>query len=242
MDYIWSFMDREKLAGKVRKAIDTYKMIEDGDRIALGISGGKDSLSLLYALGDLRRYYPHNFDLFAITVDLGYEGFDTSGIKDLCEQLNVDYYVVKTDIKSMIVNDGCSLCSHLRKGALHDKALELGCNKIAYAHNLDDVVETVMLSLIYEGRFNTFSPVTNLEGSGLILIRPFVMVTQAEAIGFKNKYNLPVVTNPCGFDKNSKRDYVRKLLSTINKEAPGVNRRIMTAVMDGTLKDWMTIS
>ena len=138
----------------------------------------------------------------------------------------------------MIEEEGCSLCSRLRKGALCDKVKELGCNKIAYAHNMDDVVETMMLSLIYEGRFSTFYPVTDLENIGIKLIRPFVFVTQAEAVGFRNKYELPVVANSCPFDRASERAYVRNLLDEMNRHTPGVKKRMMTAICDGTLSNW----
>lgn len=213
-------------------------MIEDGDKLALGVSGGKDSLALLYALAGLRNFYPQKFTLVAITVDLGYDGFDLAPIVQLCKELDVEYHIVKTDINTKIVNEGCSLCAKLRRGALTNKAVELGCNRIAYAHNMDDVVETMMLSLIYEGRFSVFYPVTDYEDNGIKLIRPFVFVTNAEAIGFKNKYDLPVVTNPCPFDKTSERAYVRELIDGINKHTSGVRQRLMTAITDGTLEHW----
>lgn len=231
-------MKLQQLYSKVRQAVDTYKMIEEGDKIALGISGGKDSLSLLYGLAGLRKFYPQKFEIIAITVDLGYEGFELGPIKKLCEELGVEYHIVKTEINQLISEEGCSLCSRLRRGALNNKALELGCNKIAYAHNMDDVVETMMLSLIYEGRFSTFYPVTVYEDTGLKLIRPFVFVTNAEAVGFRNKYNLPVATNPCPFDHTSERSYIRELLDDINKHTSGVRQRLMTAITDGTLEHW----
>lgn len=231
-------MKLQQLYSKVRQAVDTYKMIEEGDKVALGISGGKDSLSLLYALAGLRKFYPLKFEVVAITVDLGYEGFELDPIKKLCEELGVEYHIVKTSINELIKEEGCSLCSRLRRGALNNKALELGCNKIAYAHNMDDVVETMMLSLIYEGRFSTFYPVTVYEDTGLKLIRPFVFVTNAEAVGFRNKYDLPVATNPCPFDHTSERAYIRDLLDNINKHTSGVRKRLMTAIMDGTLHEW----
>ena len=231
-------MELQKLYSKVRQCVDAYHMIEEGDRIALGISGGKDSLSLLYALAGMRQFYPKRYELAAITVDLGFEGFEVSGIEELCRQLGVEYHVVRTEIGRMSAAQGCSLCARLRKGALNEEALRLGCNKIAYAHNMDDVVETMLLSLIYEGRFSTFWPVTPLEETGLVLIRPFAFVTQAEAIGFKNKYGLPVVENPCPYDRSSERAYVRELLAGINRHAPGVRKRMMTAICDGTIREW----
>ena len=231
-------MKLQQLYSKVRQAIEAYSMIEEGDKIALGISGGKDSLGLLYALAGIRSFYPKHFELVAITVDLGYKGFDLSQIKALCDKLQVEYHIIKTNISEAISEEGCSLCARLRKGALCDKAKALGCNKIAYAHNMDDVVETMMLSMIYEGRFSTFYPVTDLEDIGIKLIRPFVFVTQAEAVGFRNKYELPVAVNPCPFDHQSERTYVRELLSEINWHAPGVKKRMMTAICDGTLAEW----
>ena len=231
-------MKLQQLYSKVRQAIEAYSMIEEGDKIALGISGGKDSLGLLYALAGIRSFYPKHFELVAITVDLGYKGFDLSQIKALCDKLQVEYHIIKTNISEAISEEGCSLCARLRKGALCDKAKALGCNKIAYAHNMDDVVETMMLSMIYEGRFSTFYPVTDLEDIGIKLIRPFVCVTQAEAVGFRNKYELPVAVNPCPFDHQSERTYVRELLSEINRHAPGVKKRMMTAICDGILAEW----
>jgi len=231
-------MKLQQLYSKVRQAVDAYQMIEEGDKIALGISGGKDSLSLLYGLAGLRSFYPKKFELVAITVDLGYPGFDLSGIEKLCKQLEVEYYIVSTDINQMIEKEGCSLCARLRRGALNSKAKELGCNKIAFAHNMDDVVETMMLSLIYEGRFSTFWPVTKWEDLEMELIRPFVFVTESEANSFRYKYELPVATNPCPFDKTSERSYVRGLLKEMNSHAPGVKKRMMTAICDGTIKEW----
>lgn len=231
-------MQIKRLYSLVRQAMQKYNMISTGDKIALGISGGKDSLSLLYALSGLREFYPEKFELVAITVDLGYEGFNLEPIEKLCRELNVEYHIVKTEIGKLTGEAGCSLCARLRKGALCDEAKRLGCNKIAYAHNMDDVVETMMLSLIYEGRFSTFWPVTHLDDINIDIIRPMVFVTQAEAVGFKNKYNLPVVTNPCPFDHNSERTYVRNLLNEMNKHAPGVKKRMMTAITDGTIDQW----
>ena len=232
-------MRLQQLYSKVRQAIKDYNMIEEGDRIALGISGGKDSLSLLYALAGLRAFYPKKFELIAITVNLGYKGFDLDMVANLCKELNVSYHIVDTNINKMIEESGCSLCAKLRKGALHDKAKELGCNKIAYAHNMDDVVETVMLSLIYEGHFSCFYPVKYLNKSDMTLIRPFIYVSQADAVGFMHKYNLPVVTNPCPFDHASERQYVRNLLNEINRHSPGVKTRIMNALTDGTIDSWV---
>lgn len=231
-------MKLQRLYSYVRRALKDYEMIEEGDRVAVGVSGGKDSLTLLYALAGLRRFYPKAFEVVAVTVDLGYEGFELSEIRALCDSLKVDFHVVHTRIREMVPDGECSLCARLRKGAFNEKALQLGCNKIAYAHNMDDVVETMLLSLIYEGRFSTFWPVTPLEDCGLSVIRPLIYVPAAEVIGFKNKYRLPVVKNPCPYDGNTERTYIRGLLADIGRHAPGVKKRMMTAVKNGRLEGW----
>lgn len=231
-------MKLQRLYSYLRQAIDEYHMIEEGDRIAIGISGGKDSLTLLYGLAGLRRFYPEKFELIAITVDLGYDGFDLSKVQELCANLNVEYHIVHTQIKDMVTNGECSLCARLRKGAFNTKALELGCNKIAYAHNMDDVVETMMMSLIYEGRFSTFWPVTHFDDTDLDVIRPMIYVPLSEVIGFRNKFDLPVTSNPCPYDKHTERTYIRELLKDINHHAPSVTHRMMTAIRNGNLEGW----
>ena len=231
-------MKLQRLYSYVRQAIQDYNMIQDGDKIAVGISGGKDSLTLLYALSGLRKFYPKKFDIVAITVDLGYTGFDLTGIKKLCEELEVEYYIVETKIIEMMKDGECSLCARLRRGAFDSKALELGCNKIAYAHNMDDAIETMLMCLIHEGRFTTFYPVTNYEDAGLSLIRPLIYVPLADVVGFRNKYNLPVVESVCPYDGHTERSYVRSLLYEINQHAPGVKKRMMTAIMSGKIEEW----
>lgn len=228
-------MKLQQLYSLIRQAIDEYNMIEDGDRIAIGVSGGKDSLALLYGLSGLHNFYPKKFDICAITVNLGYEGFDTLQISKHCEKLGIDYYVVDTEINRMLRMGECSLCARLRKGAFNNKAIELGCNKIAYAHNMDDVVETMMLSLIYEGRFSTFWPVTNYEDTALTLIRPMVFVPKNDVVGFCNKYDIIPVKNPCPYEKETQRNYVRELLKEIELHSPGVKKRMMKAIKKGEI-------
>ena len=236
-------MELQRVLSFVRKAIDDYNMIEDGDKIAVGISGGKDSLTLLYALSNLRRFYPKNFELCAITVDLGFENLNLDKIKDLCDSLNVPYYIVKTDIGKIIFEDRkesnpCALCSKMRKGALNEKMKELGFNKIAYAHHKDDVVNTMMMSLIFEGRFHTFSPVTYLDKTGLTVIRPLMYMNEADVIGFVHKYDVPVVKSPCPADKHTKREYINNLMYELNRENPGVKNRMFTAISNSNIKGW----
>lgn len=236
-------MKLQQLLSYTRRAVDDYHMIQTGDVIAVGISGGKDSLALLYALHGLRRFYPETFEIKAITVDLGLGIQNLDKIGALCKDLGVDYHVVKTEIGKIIFDDRqesnpCSLCAKMRKGALNEMALKINCNKIAYAHHRDDVIETMLLSLIYEGRFHTFSPNTFLDRTGLYVIRPMIYVDEYNVIGFKNKYNLPVAKNPCPADGNTKRQYVKQLLLKLNHENPGVKDRIFTAITSGNIKGW----
>lgn len=236
-------MKLQQVMSYVRRAVDDYNMIETGDKIAIGISGGKDSLTLLYALNGLKRFYPEKFDIHAVTVDLGFQNLNLSAIETLCKDLNVEYTIVRTDIADIVFEQRketspCSLCAKMRKGALNDVVKAAGCNKVAYAHHKDDVVETMLLSLIFEGRFHTFSPVTFLDRTRLTVIRPLIYMNEADVIGFVNKNNVPVVKSPCPADGNTKREYVHNLLKQLNKENPGVKERMFTAIQTGKLKGW----
>lgn len=236
-------MKLQQLLSYTRKAVDEYQMIQSGDRIAVGISGGKDSLTLLYALHGLRRFYPNHFDLHAITVSLGYEGFDLSPVRALCEELEVPYTVVDSEIARIIFDERkeenpCSLCAKMRKGAFNQEAKRLGCNKVAYAHHKDDIVETMLLSLIFEGRFHAFSPRTYLDRMDLTVIRPLMYVDEADVIGFQHKYHLPVVKNPCPADGFTKRQDVKDLLRQLNQQYPGVKSRMFTAIQEGNIAGW----
>lgn len=236
-------MKLQQVLSYVRKAVDDYQMIEDGDRIAVGISGGKDSLTLLYALHSLRRFYPKSFDIRAVTVDLGFRNLNLDRIKALCRELDVEYTIVQTDIAQIVFQERreenpCSLCAKMRKGALNQAIREAGCNKVAYAHHKDDVVETMLMSLIYEGRFHTFSPVTYLDRMDLTVIRPLMYMEEADVIGFVRKYDVPVVKSPCPADGHTKREYVKQLLRRLNQENPGVKARMFTAILNSSMKGW----
>lgn len=236
-------MKLQRLLSLTRQAVDDYQMISDGDRIAVGISGGKDSLTLLYALHGLMRFYPKNFELVAITVDLGFDGFDLTPVKELCERLSIPYTIVSTDIGKILFDirkesNPCALCAKMRKGSFNQAAKDLGCNKIAYAHHKEDLIETMLLSLIYEGRFYAFSPYTYLDRMDVSVIRPLIYVNEADVIGFKNKYQLPVCKNPCPVDGHTKREYVKKLTKTLEKENPGVKDRMFHAITTGNLPGW----
>lgn len=236
-------MKLQQLLSFTRKAVDEYQMIEAGDKIAVGISGGKDSLTLLYALAGLRRFYPKPFDLIAITVDLGYEKFHTEKIEALCKELDVPYHVVKTDIARILFDERkesnpCSLCAKMRKGTLNEAVKKLGCNKVAYAHHKDDIVETMILSLIFEGRFHSFSPKSYLDRMDLTVIRPMMYVNEADVIGFQRKYELPVEKSRCPVDGLTKRQYAKDLIHQLELDHPGAKQRMFTAIINGNIEGW----
>lgn len=237
-------MKLQQVLSKVRSAIDDYHMIEDGDKIAIGISGGKDSLTLLYALSNLRRFYPKSFEICAVTADLGFDNVDFKQIKTLCTELNIEYKIIKTEIAQIVFDirkesNPCSLCAKMRKGAINTAIQELGCNKVAYAHHRDDVIETMMMSLIYEGRFHTFCPVTYLDNTKITVIRPLLYMGEADVIGFVNKYNVPVLKSPCPVDGHTRRESVKTLIRQINLENPGVKDRMFTAITNSNMEGWM---
>lgn len=233
-------MDLQRLLSQTRKAIDEYHLIDENDKIAVGISGGKDSITLLYALNGLRRFYPKKFDIEAITVDIGF-GMDFTPIKELCREMGINYTIKETNIKQIVFDDRketnpCSLCAKMRKGALNETIKQLGCNKVAYAHHKDDVVTTMLLSLMYEGRFHSFMPLTYLDRIDLTVIRPLIFVNESDVIGFVNKYNVPVIKSTCPADGYTKRQYAEDLLSQLIKENPGVKERMFTAITDQLYK------
>ena len=236
-------MKLQQLLSYTRKAVDDYGMIEEGDRIAIGISGGKDSLTLLYALSHLRIFYPKKFEIEAVTIDLGFGIQDLTKIEELCKKLNVPFTVVKTDIAEIIFEhrketNPCSLCAKMRKGALNEKMKSLGCNKVAYGHHKDDIVETMLLSLIFEGRFHTFSPVTYLDRMDMTVIRPLMYLSEGEVKGFVQEYDLPVAKSACPVDGYTKREYAKNLVARLNEENPGAKNRMFRAIINGNIKGW----
>ena len=236
-------MTLQQVMSKTRKAIDDYNMIEDGDRIAVGISGGKDSLTLLDALAGMRRFYPKKYELCAVTVDLGFDNLNLDKIKEMCDKLEVPYYIAKTDIKEIVFDvrkeaNPCSLCAKMRKGALNDLIKANGCNKVAYAHHKDDVIDTLLMSLMYEGRINTFSPVTFLDRTEITVIRPLIYMNEIDVIGYVRANSLPVVKSPCPADGYTKREYVKTIIKEMQKDSPDVKDRLFAAVLGSNIKGW----
>ncbi|MCI1931475.1 MAG: tRNA 2-thiocytidine biosynthesis TtcA family protein [Clostridia bacterium] len=237
-------MKHQRLLSYVRRAVDDYKMINEGDKIAIGLSGGKDSMCLLYALADLRRFYPNHFEIEAITVSLGFDGTDFSKITKICENLNVRHSVLNTDIGQIIFEERkesnpCSLCAKMRKGALNDKAQELGCNKVALGHNRDDIIETFIMSLIFEARINTFAPVSFLDRKRLYSIRPLMYVPEKETKSYVYKNNVPIVKNPCPANGNTKRQEIKELIHDLSKKYDNLDGKIFSAIQRSNIKGWI---
>ena len=229
----------QRILSTTRRAVEQYRMIEAGDRIAVGVSAGKDSLTLLCALAELRRFLAVPFELCAITIDMGFkEGFDLSGVEALCAQLAVPYHIVKTEIAEIIFDvrkesNPCSLCARMRRGALHDAAKEHGCNKLALGHHYDDVVETFMLNLFFEGRIGCFQPVTYLSRKDLTMIRPLGFTEEKEIARFSRRAELPVCKSPCPADKHTERERMKEYLAVFDREHPGLYTRIAGAIARG---------
>ena len=236
-------MKQQKLLSLIRQAIEEYHMLEDGDRVAVGVSGGKDSLTLLYAMRQLQRFYPKNFELSAIKCNVGFEGMDFTGVSDFCDSLKIPYEQVDTKIAEIVFQENpeirpCSLCAKLRKGAMYKQLAELGINKIAYAHNKDDFIETALMSLIYEGRFYAFPPMTVLPEAGVTVIRPMMYVPEKGVANFVVEQGIQIVKNACPVDGSTKREYARQLMEQINRETPGAKDRMMHAIVNGRFSDW----
>ena len=232
----------QKLMGLVRRCVEDYEMIEDGDKIAVGISGGKDSLVLLRLLAALRSYHNKEFTLQAITIDMGL-GMDYSGIEEMCRELDVPYTIVKTEIGPIIFDyrkekNPCSMCSKMRRGALNQALLDLDCNKLALGHHFDDAVETFMMSLIYEGRISCFQPVTHLDRTGVIQIRPMLYIHEKTVASFAQRENLPVLQNRCPVDKHTKREEIKDLIFSLAKDYPDLKERIFGAMQRYPLAAW----
>ena len=232
----------QKLMGLVRRCVDDYHMIEAGDKIAVGVSGGKDSLVLLMLLAGLREYFDKPFELEAITIDMGL-GMDYSGIAELCEQWKVPYHIVKTKIGPIIFDyrkekNPCSMCAKMRRGALNQAILDRGFHKLALGHHYDDAVETFVMSLLFEGRISCFQPVTNLDRTGIIQIRPMLYIHEKTVDHFALQQGLPIIANRCPVDKTTKREEVKQLIFQLSQTYPDLKERIFGAMQRYPLPEW----
>ena len=232
-----------EFSGIIRRAVDDYNMIEENDKIAVGVSGGKDSLLLLLALKHLQSYYPKHFELEAITIELGFDGMDFTPVKELCAELDIPYTCLKTDIKEIVFDvrkedNPCSLCAKMRRGALNDAIRERGIKKLALGHHFDDAVETFLMSLLFEGRLSCFRPVTFMDRSGVTQIRPMVYAGEGKIANLAEKLGLPIVENPCPQDKASKRHEIKELLRTMSEDYPDMKSKVFGAMQRLPLAGW----
>ena len=225
----------KRTLGHLRRADEDFNMIKDGDRLAVGLSGGKDSMALLYALHLYSNFSKTKFDICAVTVDLGFEGFDVALIEGYCKSLGIEFICVKTHVAKIVFDirqesNPCSLCSKLRKGALFNELIKLGISKCAFAHHRDDCIETLFLSMLYEGRIRTFKPVTYLDRKGITLIRPFVYLPEFEIVSSVRRHNIPTTGNPCPASGNTKREEIKELVRHISKTSPKARDTLLTAL------------
>ena len=230
----------QRILSFARRALADYDMVHAGDKIAVGISGGKDSMTLLAAMAALRRFYPVPYELCAISVDMGFSGMDFSPIANYCDSLGVEYNVVKTDIAEIIFDirkekNPCSLCSKMRRGSLHNAAKEMGATRVALGHHFDDAVDTFMLNLFFEGRIGCFSPVSYLSRADLYLIRPLIYAQEKDIRYFVGHRDIPIVKSGCPADHNTERERMKQLLSTLEKDYDGLRHRIFGAMCRGEI-------
>ena len=235
----------QKLMSRMRAAMEKYDMIQDGDRIAVGLSGGKDSVALLAALAEMRRFYPAKFDLVAVTVDMRFDGVDTdyTVFEEFCKKIDVPYVIKRTELADIIFNirkesNPCSLCAKMRRGILHDIAIENGCNKVALGHHMDDAVETFFMNLLKGGNISSFFPVTYMSRKNLYIIRPMVLASESLVAGAVKHFNLPVEKSKCPMDKTSEREKTKDLVKMLNKEYPQLREKVIGAMQRRGIDNW----
>lgn len=227
----------------MRKAIDEFNMIEEGDKIAVALSGGKDSTTLLMGLKNLQIFYPKKFEIIGVTVNPGFDFFDTTILKKLCKDLDVEFVEAESHAKEIVFDirkekNPCSLCANLRRGILNSVAKEHGCNKIALGHNEDDVIETFFLNLLYAGSINTFAPVSYMDRSDMTLIRPLIYAPEKYIRTFVKKNDIKLMDKCCPMDGFSKREEMKQLVYKFQKEIPNIHANIMGAIKRGNIKGW----
>ena len=233
----------QQILSKMRQAIEEYQMIEEGDKIAVCLSGGKDSITLLNALKALQRFYPKHFDLIAISVNPGFENFDSELLQKNCDEIEVPLFIENSSIKEIVFDvrkekNPCSLCANLRRGTINSIAIREGCNKIALGHNKDDVLETFFLNLLYAGNINTFAPVSYMDRSQITLIRPLIYAPEKYIRGFVKKNNITPMPKCCPMDGTSKREDMKNLIQTFQKDIPTVRANLYGAIKRSNIKGW----
>lgn len=235
----------KKLLSYTRAAIDKYKMINDNDKIAIGVSGGKDSLALLNIMAKLREFYPVKFDIIAITVDPCFNdaNMDVSNIQKMCYDLNIDYIVKRTSLAKLVFDEfkaesPCSLCSRMRRGILHNIAKENNCTRLALGHHYDDAVETFLMNIFNGGRIGCFSPVSYLSKKDLFLIRPMIFCKERDVISFSTRNSIIVEKSKCPVDGKTERQNTKELINILEKSYPDIKQKIMGAMQRSNIDKW----
>lgn len=233
----------KKLLGNVRRIIDDYDMIKENDRIAVGVSGGKDSVATLLLLNELSRFYPRHFTVIGIMLDMGFPDFDNNTIENFFKNRSIEFHTVKTNIGEIVFNrrnekNPCSLCSNMKRGALHNAALDLGINKVALGHHNDDAVETFIMNIIFEGRIGCFSPVTYLDKKDITVIRPMLYVKESEISSFIKRYDVPIVKSNCPQDGFSSREDIKNQIKEFEKNYPDIKQKIISAIQKSQIDGW----
>ncbi len=226
----------------MRKAIEEYNMIEDGDKIAICLSGGKDSITMLHAFKAIQRFYPKKFDIIAISINPGFEFFDTNLLQKICDDIDVPLIIENSDIKPIVFDirqekNPCSLCANLRRGIINSVAISKGCNKIALGHNQDDVLETFLLNLLYTGNFKTFSPISYMDRSKVTLIRPFIYLPEKDTRRYIKQNNIEVMKKTCPMDGISKREDMKNQIFIWQKNIPMIRANLFGAIQRN-LDEW----
>ena len=225
----------QKILSHMRKAIEEFNMIDEGDKIALCLSGGKDSITMLHAFKSLQRFYPKKFDIIAVSINPGFEFFDTKFLKNICDSLDIPLFIEKSNAKEIVFDirkekNPCSLCANLRRGIINSIAIREGCNKIALGHNQDDVLETFLLNLLYTGNIGTFAPVSYMDRSKITLIRPLIYTPEKDTKRFIKKNGLTVMPKVCPMDGTSKRESMKQLIFTLSKDIPMLRANLFGAI------------
>ena len=233
----------QKILSRMRKAIEDYQMIADGDHIAVGVSGGKDSLVLLTGLQALQRFLPVSFRITAVTLSMGFDGFDRGGLIAFYEKLGIDWHIEDTQIGEVVFDirkesNPCALCANLKRGTIHSVANRLGCNKVAFGHHMDDAIETLMMSLIYEGRIHCFSPVTHLDRSGITLIRPLIYAAEREIRSCARAGGLTPIATGCPVDGITKREWIKEHIRDLRAVNPNIKATLFGAIQRGHINGW----
>ena len=233
----------QSITGHIRRAIEDYNMIDDGDKVAVALSGGKDSITLLYALHTLRRFYPKHFDIIAITIDPDSDTFKTDKLEEMCKKLDVEYIIYHSDLSNILFNvreekNPCSLCANLRRGMLNTIAIEHGCNKLALGHHLDDVIETLLMNMCLNGNIHTFSPVTKFSGKDITIIRPMIYIYEKETRALARKMNFPVVGKCCPKDGFTMREYMKNIVIQMRKDIPKVRENLIGSIIRSNIPGW----